>query len=85
MGDIGVAVSKDPAYRTPDVEPVQGGRRRENYGQSDTSFKAKSQLRGTADTTSMTECVWQILALLEWEWNMMVDPALLRAYTSKGL
>lgn len=55
MGDTGVAVSKWILYRSPGVEPVQKGRRTDNCGQSDTSLEAKSQLRGRADSTSMTE------------------------------
>lgn len=55
MGDTGVAISKWTLHGSPDVEPVQKGRRRENFGHSDTSLEAKSQLRGTADSTRVTE------------------------------
>lgn len=85
MGDTGVAVSKWILHGSPDVEPVQGGRRRMNCSQSDTSFEAKSQLRGPADSTSMTEICLANSGSIEWEWDMTNWPCFMEGIYLKGV
>ena len=55
MCDTSVAVSKWILYGSRGVESLQKGRRTENCGQPDTTLETKSQVRGRADRSSMTE------------------------------